>query len=238
MVANWLTVGLASAVLFACGGGGGGIIGGNWVFFRVELPGRDAENLTVGETVTFELAGYDESNNRTKLAANSWALTNVVGSPGTIGSGGTFNATGTGTATVTATFQNKTVQSLDIEVHPIQAKITGNVRSTGGNPIAGAKVAFFDAGNQQVGRATTNSNGVFTASVPTSAVKMNLITIPPGWYVEWGYQSKTYSMTVPNCHATIQVSPPLDIGITSTLQGNITLTSTQGPPPPPPNGCN
>lgn len=230
-------------VLIGCGGGGAGGSGngnGDLVAFYVELPGRDALNLIIGDSVKFELAGYDANLNRTVLTAESWSLANVVGSPGNLGPDGTFVATGTGSATVKATYQNKTITPINVVVHPPQAFVSGNVSSIYGGGIANCIVTFYDNGNVEVGRARTNANGAFTASVPTTATKVNFAAtggIPNGWYKEWLYRTKRYSASIANCHAVMVLNVPLSNGATSNFTDGIRLTPISDPPPPPPDGC-
>lgn len=233
----------SAGIIIGCGGGGGGTGngngGGDLVAFYVELPGRDALNIIQGETVAFELGGYDASLHRTKLTADSWSLANVVGNPGTIGPDGTFSATGTGTATVKATYGNKTVTPLNMAVHVPQAWVSGTVNSIYGGGIANVIVTFYDSGNVEVGRARTNANGAFLASVPESATKVNFDPnqMPPGWYKEWLYRTVRYSSTIANCHAVMVLNTPLANGATSNFTDSLRLTPVSDPPPPPPDGC-
>lgn len=227
--------------MIGCGGGGANGGGGSneLVQFYVELPGRDALNLILGDVVLFELAGYDINNKRTKLTADSWSLSNVIGNPGTLGPNGEFVASGEGSATVKATYQGKNVIGLPLVVRPFQATLNGTVSSIYGGGISNVIVAFYNDANTEVGRARTNASGAFSASVPTTATKVNLVAslMPAGWYKEWMYRGKRYSATIPNCHAIFVVNVPLQIGVVSTMPDPIRLTPTSDPPPPPPDGC-
>lgn len=230
----------ALVVNIGCGGGGGGGLPNTFVLVRVELPGQDPLNIDVGTSVQFVLAGYDANFTRFVLTTDTWNLSNVQGSPGTLNSNGSFNATGVGTARVNATWPNHVVQGLNIATRPFQAKISGTVRSeSSNNGIAGVIVVFYDDTNTEVGRATTNSTGAFLASVPTTTTRVNLdrALMPPGWYAEWLYRGVRYSSVVTNCHAVIVLSTPLANGSTSNMPDAIRLTPTIEPPPPPPNGC-
>jgi hypothetical protein len=233
----------AAGVLIGCGGGGGGggsNGGGDLVLFRVELPGRDALNLIVGDDVQFELAGYDSNNKRTKLTADSWALSNVQGNPGVLSSTGEFSATGIGSADVVASYKNKNVVPLHLVVHPANnAWIAGSVKSIYGGAVSNVIVVFYDNGNTEVGRARTNASGAFGASVPLTATKVNLDPnqLPPGWYKEWLYRTVRYSSVIANCHALVVLDMPLSSGVTSHMNDPIYLTPTTDPPPPPPDGC-
>ncbi len=240
-----LTLGLALAAFFSyggCGGTGGGGTPTTFVLVRVELPGQDPLNLEVGMNVQFVLAGYDVNFTRFVLSTNTWNLTNVQGAPGTLNSNGSFNATGVGSGTVNATWPGHTVTGLNFQVRPLQAKVTGSVRSeSSGNGVSGVIVVFFNDANTEVGRATTNASGTFLGSVPTTATKVNLdrALMPPGWYAEWLYRAVRYSSStmVPNCHAVMVLNQPLANGATSTMPDPIFISSTLDPPPPPPNGC-
>ncbi|GIV03277.1 MAG: hypothetical protein KatS3mg015_2107 [Fimbriimonadales bacterium] len=246
----WLAVFLVSAFALAissCGGGSGeGGGGGNVTFFlvRVELPGKDPLNIESGTGPhTFELAGYVQgTGQRVKLTPTSWTLEEVQGDVGTLNSAnGSFTPGSQGTAYVNVVWNGSpTPVRLQIAVRPAGlARLTGDVIG-GGGTTAGTIVAFYDASNNEVGRATVMSNGKFTGLVPNTATKINVPVKASGYYPgEWTYNGDTYSWNVQNCHAPMVLNQPLQSGQTSTLVGAIGLfvQSQNSPPPPPPTGC-
>jgi len=246
----WIAVLAISAfALFvaSCGGGSGeGGDGGNVSFFlvRVELPGRDPLNIESGTgPYTFELAGYVQgTGQRVKLTPTSWVLEEVQGDVGTLNAtNGSFTPGSQGSAFVNVVWAgNPTPVRLRITVRPAGlARLTGDVIGSGGS-TAGTVVAFFDAANNEVGRATVMSNGKFTGLVPTTATKINVPVKAFGYYPsEWTYNGDTYSWAVQNCHAVMVLNQPLQLGQTSALVGAIGLfvQSQSSPPPPPPTGC-
>ncbi len=240
-----LVVALVVAVL-GCGGGGGGGGGGPnppLVLIRIELPGQDGINIQNGTNNTFVVAGYDANNVRYVLASANWSFAGnpaPTGDPGTLSASGTLTAGTGGTARVTATATEGAVTPLDIIVKGPGAKITGRVRQSGTTTgIGNVYVAFYDNANVEVGRAKTLAAGTFTAIVPTTATRVNLVNalVPVGWYKEWVYRSKRYSAVIANCHALMVLSQALSIGATSNMNDTIFLDSTINPPPPPPDGC-
>lgn len=243
---KWLALlSLILALPFVYGGCGGAGTSDpiSYVLVRVECPGQDPINIEVGMVVQFVLAGYDASYNRYVVTAESWSMTNVTGAPGTLNASGQFTATGTGTARIVATFTGYTVQNLDIVVRPVQARVTGSVRSSSnGAGIPNVWVRFYNSSDVLVGEAITNGSGVFLGSVPTTATQINLRpdNFPPGYFYEWVYRGTRYSATIlsPNpCHATMVLDSPLTVGQTSTMGDPVFLDPNQGVPPPPPDGC-
>ncbi|MGI8923035.1 MAG: hypothetical protein ACR2HJ_03185 [Fimbriimonadales bacterium] len=242
-----LSVLLAAIFVASCGGsggGGGGGGGGPYSSVRVELPGRDPLNIVVGETVRFELAGYDEfTGERDVLQATSWS---ILDNPnvGTINANGQFTAALPGNARIAATWNGTPpAMPLRITVRPQGlARLTGTVRNaSGGAGVGGVQVIFFNQGNAEVGRATTMSNGTFLAQVPTTATTMNLAenTLSGRWLKQWEYRGMVYQAgnSIPNCHATFVVSnPPLNGGETDDIPDPLRVFSL-GTPPPFPDGC-
>lgn len=241
---------LAAGVYLGCGGGGSGSggEGGNVTFFlvRVELPGGDPLNIeggTTNATVTFELAGYVQgTGQRIKLNPSRWELEEVQGDVGSLDARtGVFTPGTEGSAFVNVVWRGTpTPRRLQIAVRPAGLpRLSGQVIG-GGPSTAGTIVAFFNNANQEVGRATVLSNGRFTGMVPVDATKINVPVKAQGYYPgEWTYNGSTYSWSVQNCHALMNLDQPLQSGVTSNLQGAIGLfvQSQQSPPPPPPTGC-
>lgn len=237
-----LVCAFSGAVFFSYGGCGGTLTLPPFVLVRVELPGRDPLNIEIGQVVQFVLAGYDANFNRFPLRTDTFTITNVQGSPGTMEPNGRFTATGTGSGRAVATWPDNPVTALSFVVRPVQARISGVVRNESNSAgIPNVIVTFYDASNVETGRATTNANGNFLASVPTNTTKVNFdrSLMPPGWYAEWLYRGVRYTSStwVPNCHAVIVLNQPLANGVTSTMPDPLFLAATTGPPPPPPNGC-
>lgn len=232
----------ALLLTLSCGGGGGngGGGGGPYSLVRVELPGRDPLNIVVGQSVSFELAGYNAlTGRRDVLQATSW-LTDNPG-VGTIAQDGTFTAIAPGTAHINATWAGTPAsQQITIVVRPAGlARLTGTVRNEATNAaVGGIVVVFFDANNVEVGRATTLANGTFLAQVPTNTVRMNLDTASlSGWLNQWKYRNIVYQAgnAIPNCHATI-VTTPLVGNQTSNIVDPIKIYDNTRPPPFP-DGC-
>lgn len=231
---------LSALIVMGCGGGGTGGGGGPYVVVRVELPGRDPINIVVGQTVQFELAGYNFSGQRDRLQATGWF---ILDNPavGTIDQSGNFTATSPGTARILATWAGTpNAQTLTIVVKPAglarySGRVVNNANSAG---VTGITVIFYDNNNVEVGRAITTTGGNFLAQVPTTATRMNLDPASlTGWLVQWKYRTLIYQAGngIPNCHAII-VAPPLVPNQTSNIADPVRLYDSTVPPPFP-TGC-
>jgi hypothetical protein len=230
--------------MIGCGGSGstGGGGGGPFSIVRVESPTKDPLNILPGESVQFELAGYEVgSGTRFVLQATSWSVLDNL-AVGTINGTGNFLAQAPGNARIGAMWNGTpTASPLPITVRPLGlAAVQGSVRN-GGNPVRGVVVIFYNASDVEVGRATSMQNGSFKGWVPTTAVSMNLEvnTLEGKWLRQWDYASDTYQAgpQIPNCHATMSLSAPLAAGQTSTMSDNVIVFDLNTPPPFP-TGCN
>lgn len=183
-------------------------------------------------------------------------IATVVGSANTAAtftaSGGTITQTGPNTAnyrapnqlgnfTVTARASANTSKTATANVTVANvgsnATVNGRVVEDGTTSgIPGIVVAFYNAGGSEVGRATTNLSGNFTATVPTTARRWHLVasSISASYYKAYEYAGIRYTPLVPTCSVPL---PTLSAGTPYTLPGLIFVPSTGGPPPPPPNGC-
>jgi hypothetical protein len=233
---------IAAAISTSCGGGGGGGIPSVFDIVRVELPGRDPINIVVGQTVQFQLAGY-LNGQRYTLTADLWTLNN--GALGTLSQNGSFTATAPGNGTIGATWNGTPpAQSLAIIVRPAGlAGISGRVvQDDSGASVNGVQLIFYDAGNNEVGRANTYTNGNFLAQVPTTTTKVNFdeaILNARGFLQQWIYRLLVYQAGngIPNCHATIVITnPPLVGGQTRNMPDLLRVVSNALPPPVP-TGC-
>jgi len=179
---------LATLLLSSCGGGGGGggIGGGgnNEVITQIEAvfasntsQAVDPTNLQVGDSVKFQLVGYDAGGVRTVLSTSGWLTTDPFSTVGTLNAAnGAYSAT---TASGT-TFQismdfNGTNYARPYKVNPVQARISGVISSqSSGVGIGGVRVLLYNGANALVGSVTTAQDGTFIASAPTTAVGFNL----------------------------------------------------------------
>ncbi|MDQ2987304.1 MAG: Ig-like domain-containing protein [Armatimonadota bacterium] len=239
-----VSIGAFALAVIGCGGGGsgGGGGGGPFSIVRVESPSTDPLNILVGQSVQFELAGYEQgSGNRVVLQATSWS---VLDNPavGTINGNGSFTGALPGNARIGATWNGTpTVTPLPISVRPQGiAGLAGSVRN-GGTAVRGVVVVFYNAGNTEVGRATSMADGSFRAWVPTTATRMNLdtTTLDGRWLRQWDYLSETYQagQQIPNCHATfVLTGGVLTNGETRTISGPVQVFDLNTPPPFP-SGC-
>jgi hypothetical protein len=239
-----LFVGIVALVVVGCGGssetGGGG--GGPFSLVRVESPNGDPLNIVVGSSLQFVIAGYEVgTGNRVVLPATSWSVLDNQ-AVGSINGNGNFTAAAPGNARIGATWNGTpTVTSLPISVRSQGlAGISGTV-SNGSSGVSGVVVIFFNASNNEVGRATSQANGSFLGWVPTTATRMNLevTTLEGRWLKQWDYDAKTYQAgnTIPNCHASFVLNGPLTNGQTRTITGSIRVFDLNTPPPFP-SGCN
>jgi hypothetical protein len=120
----------------------------------------------------------------------------------------------------------------------------GGSGTTGGPPppppngIAGVQVAFYDINGAQIAIATTDSNGDFTANVPTDARFFHLIrdSISTSTHFRmYKFNGQWYSAADPTCKAPL---PNLSNGQVLNLPGgDIRIPSVSGTIPPPPGGC-
>lgn len=245
-------IGLLAIGMIGCGGGGGtgsggnGGSGGTIVRYKVEatLNGSliDPGNIQTGENVQFLVAGFTASNARVVQSSNSWTTTDTTNSAGVLTSGGQFSATGVaGPFTVSAISTPGQVTGA-YQTKPVQALVSGTLIDGQGRNVEGVQVLFYDAGGTVVGSSTSQSNGFFRASVPTTATTfdINKNTIDPTKnYNEFFYNGKWYLPPGGACRPAIT---GLANGATKAL-GSITIPATTAangstlPPPPPPTGC-
>src|SRR5579885_2233700 len=180
-----------------CGGGGGGTTGNETTTTggppRAEAalaadPNHqiDARNIQAGQSVQFEIVNYDSNNVRHILSSSNWTTTDNGNSAGTLQSNGLFTATASSNGTVfTATGTNAGVQyNLPYQVTPVQAIATASVIDDNGAPAAGVTVLFYNSAGVVVGRSTTSVDGSLEASLPTTAVSLNIdpTTLPTSLY--------------------------------------------------------
>lgn len=202
----------------------------------------DPGNIQVGENVQFVVAGYTATNTRIVQSATAWGTTDTINSAGVLSASGAYAATSPGGpftvfANVTAGQQTGAYQ-----VKPVQALVTGTFNDGQGRLVEGLRVQFYDAGGNVVSTSTTQSNGFFRASVPTSAVTFDIDSTSYNhttYYSEFKYNNLWYLPGNGPCRPNLG---SLSVGVTKAL-GTLTIPATTAsngaslPPPPPPTGC-
>ena len=259
-------------VVIGCGGGGGsassltstsssttsGATGGGVLKLVAENSNGiiiDPTNLVPGQSVQFMMVSIDPSTYAvTPETARGFTTTDSSGSAGSLNAQtGQFTAgssTNGTNFTVSVSFQGSTYSEL-YGVKPLQAIVTGKVLDSNLVPIPFAEVVFEDSTDTQVGAVVTGVDGTFTASVPVTAVRFNLVpsTLPitanpssvpsTAYFRYFTYGSGTYNPLNTACSAPI-IS--LTSGQTNVLPNQIIVmaaTTLSGAPntPPPPPGC-
>jgi hypothetical protein len=237
-------------LIFGCGGGGssGGNGGGTGTLndIRVESvfaadPGTivDPLNIQVGDTIRFQVVGYDDNDNRVILNASNWRTTDAARQAGQLTQAGVLTATASSNGTRYTVSANAAgaVRSRQYEVRPSQARVRGRVvDATSGLGIDNIQVRFYNDAGTVVGSVRTAFDGTFLASVPLAATRFHLDpqTVPNAYYNSYSFAGLRYAPTIGTCTAPL---PPLSMGLTTNLPANISLPRASGPPPPPPTGC-
>lgn len=250
----------ALAVLpIACGGGGGGGGGGTNTSatgstgglsrVRVEAvltsnPNRpiDPRHILPGEQVQFQLVGYTSAGARTVLAA-TFSTDDAAGQSGALGADGMFTAAAVSAQEYRVTAQGSGfTRTSNYRVVPSRAIVTGLVLDSNAAPGDAIVVWFLDGSGNLLETTQTTFDGFFRASVPASAIKINLnpSSLPPNRYFQsFTYSTKRYTTLDPNaCSPAISLTQ----GSTTTLS-TIRVDARLGPggtlntPPPPPDGC-
>lgn len=230
---------VATALLASCGGGGTTTVTPGGPGARVEalqagLP-VDLNNLQVGDSVQIIVANYDSSNVRTTVVP-SGVTKDDAGAISTL-SGSTLTATAT-----SGTSYNLSVQSslgsfsVPFKVKPVQARVKGTVIQSGTSlPLRGVTVRFYTSTLVEVASATSQYDGSFNASVPTSTTVFTIdaTTLGKGYNKQFGFNTKYY-LTGLSCAASL---PTLTSGVTTNLATPLTLFPGSAGPPPPPTGC-
>ncbi len=258
MKKSYLLALLAILILaIACGGGGGGGGGGSasaggssgsFDTIRAEAANAadpshqiDALNITVGQTIQFEVVGY-KGNARTVLTSSAWTTTDNGSTVGSLTTDGLLSATASSASTFTASGKSGGVTyNINYQVKPVQATVTASLIDNNGAPAPNIRVKFFTAGGVQVGSATSAIDGTLSASVPTSAVQFNLdpATVSAAKYFRsFKLHGLRYTELESSCDAPL---PPLTNGVTTAI-GAVILDALKtggliNPPPPPPDGC-
>lgn len=249
---------LVVAFSTGCGGGGGGgstgstgsTGGNNFTTVRAEAVLSstnqiiDPQNIMVGDTVQFEVVGYDAQRQRHVLSATGWTTTDTGNTAGTLTSAGVFTAThSTNGATFTATASlNGTPYHLVYQVKPVQAIVTGNIVDSNGVG-ADVEIIFLNSNGTEAGRVHSAFNGFYRGSVAPTATSLNILTssLPAGFYYKsFVYSGKRFSMTIVGCNG--KPLPTLTQGVQTsipliTIDAATTPQGQQNPPPPPPDGC-
>ncbi|MFQ3587717.1 MAG: hypothetical protein SNJ74_01185 [Fimbriimonadaceae bacterium] len=225
---------LLALVLAACGGGGGGG-GTSTPAVTVTVQPTDV-TVGPGSVVTY-LATVANGT----LNSVTWSSTggSIVPTGATTAS---FTApTTAGTYVVTATSTDDPTRSVShsvtVATGATTANVTGRVvRSASTVGIANVVVRFYTSTGAQVGQATTNATGNFSAVLPTTATRFHVIDSAAlaGFYRQYSFNSQSYSILIPDCRAPL---PALTVGSSVSLPTTISLLPNSGPPPPPPSGC-
>jgi hypothetical protein len=235
----------------ACGGGGGGnntppppqgTIKAEAVLAGTPSQIVDPKNIQVGETIQFEVVSYSASNVRTVLSSSNWTTTDNGATVGTLSSTGVLTTSASANSIFTATGTAGGKQySINYEVRPVQAIVTGTVIDSNGNAAPNVRVNFLNSLGTIVASSTTAQNGSLWASVPTSATQFNLdkSTLIVGVYFKsFVYAGHRYTALISTCNAPL---PALTNGVTTslsviTIDAAMTLGQNNAPPPPP-DGC-
>lgn len=179
---------LAAILVVGCGGGGGGGStgggggGGNTyaveAYFTADPTAFvDPTNMMVSDQVTFVLASYDQNGVRSVVSGVTWSTNDTTAQAGTLDpSTGAYSALSPSAQTykVTTSFGGTAYQA-SYAVTPLQARLYGKiVNITNAAGVPAIKALFFDGSGTQVGSVTSANDGTIRASVPTTAVSMNL----------------------------------------------------------------
>jgi hypothetical protein len=239
-----------------CGGGGGGsgtttttgTTTGLSIRAEAALAGNPSQpidplNIQAGESVQFQIVGYDVNRVRTILASSNWTTNDNGNKAGVLQPDGSFSATApTGATIYTASgVSGGKTYTESYRVRPVQALVTGFVMDSNGFGASHVAIVFFGPAGAEIGRAIVQSDGSFRASVPNFAARFSLdsATMPKQFYYKsFVFQTKRYSTLVSSCTAPL---PALSNGVTTPI-GTVTIDAaetngTPNPPPPPPNGC-
>jgi uncharacterized protein YfaS (alpha-2-macroglobulin family) len=68
------------------------------------------------------------------------------------------------------------MSEVDVERRTDQALVTGNVRATNGNPVAGAQIVLIDGAGNETGRTSSADDGAFRLPAPRQERCLLLIT--------------------------------------------------------------
>lgn len=250
---------LVLIVIFGCAGGGGGggtatngttattsTGGGTIAIVAESAPGVlvDPTNLQVGDSVTFKLVSLDLIDGTYSSVSNSgFSTTDTKGQAGTLNSAtGAYTAThsSNGTQYKISTSSSGVAYSAPYQVNPVQARVSGLVMDNNGRAVELAQIVFYDSSQSQVGLVTANLKGVFNASVPTSAVRFNIVSnslSTSEYFRFYTYGPGSYSPLVASCSAPL---PKLANGSTTPLPYPLVVAAISGadgvqntPPPPP-----
>jgi hypothetical protein len=204
----------------------------------------DPTNIQAGESIQFEVAGYDPiTHARQVLSSGAWTTSDNGHVSGNLTADGLLSASApSGSSTFTATgVAGGNSYPVGYKVKPVQALVTGRLVDTNGAAASQVTVIFYNAVGVEVGRVKSVYNGNFRASVPTTAKMFNLdpTTLPKQFYYKsYSFNGLRYTPLEATCTATL----PALANATTTSIGTITIdaSNTNGepnPPPPPPDGC-
>lgn len=250
--------------LTGCGGGGGGGGGlggygsgtgavpepGQYIEFTRVSGGAavDPYNLKVGDVVKMVLANYNLLGDREELFTGSWSSSvgasfialdsasgqfTVVASPGIYFQFQTTSVIG-GSNTLFSQAARVPIATPTVIGRVVDLNNFSGSPSDVGSPHI--QVEFFNLAGTRVGSARTDAKGWFIASVPTSAIRMMVLSgsIPTSKYFRSVYyQNSVFSPLDPSCRISIG---PLFNGSNS-VPAAMALPQTAGSIPPPPTGC-
>lgn len=236
-----------------CGGGGGGSSSSSTTTTTgttkaeavlAATPGQvvDAKNIQAGETIQFEVVNYSATNVRTVQSSSNWTTTDNGATVGSLSSSGVLTASTSSNSIFTATGTAGGKQySINYEVKPVQAIVTGTVIDSNGNGAPGVTVNFYNSLGTIVSSSTTAQNGSLWASVPATATSFNFnsASLPTALYFKsFVFGPHRYTSLISTCNAPL---PALTTGTTTnlsviTIDAAITLGQHNAPPPPP-DGC-
>lgn len=198
----------------------------------------DPQSVTLapGKTTAFNANVLGSANTNATFTATGGTLTTT--GPHSV-SYRAPAATGTYTVTARATANTSRTSTATVVVANVgsNATVTGRILVDGTSiGISGLTVQFFNATGSEVGRATTNATGSFSAQVPASAKRFHILSssISASYYKAYEYRTVRYSALVVTCTAPL---PALTAGASVALPGTVQVPSVNDPPPPPPNGC-
>lgn len=253
--------GLLALLVFGCGGGGGG--GGNGSTGQVGTPTAIAAvalyqgtqspaspfvtstgtnyQLEAGDVVQIELIGTNSVTQQPEQVSASNFTISAPSSVATITSTGLLKAVAASPGveyTFSATYAG-TVYSAYFQVNPLSAKVTGSVRDTEDNLVAGVVVSFYNSQGTVIAQTVSGADGSFISNVPQAADQFSAnpsAVTYPGYFEEYAYGSYYYSSTSSSCFTPL---PTLTNGKSTALPNQIVLFPSNDPnsPPPPPTGC-
>lgn len=194
---------------------------------------QDAQNIEVGQNLTFQLAAYGPTGTRYVLSPDRWFSDDngIYGNLATLSGNYQVSTQLSQTAYQVGSTYSTITYSTNVQVKPREARLIGRILSSTGTPIRNIGIMFYDSLGL-AGEVFSSYDGTFRASVDTGVTTFTIdpATVSASYWLSYTYNDSIYDAAVDTCKAplgTLYNSTGSALGVSLSVGDNYMFAPAQ-----------